>query len=170
MKIRIKLLSFLLSLSILSTAQNVFAVGLTTEEKVEQLLQKMTLEEKIGQMYQCRDAGQDSVLELVREGNTGSFLGIADVTLRNKLQKVAVEESRLGIPLIFGFDTIHGYKTIFPIPLGQAASWNPKLAEKVAAISAKETRSEGSDWVFAPMVDIARDARWGRIAEGFGED
>ncbi|MCK4914017.1 MAG: beta-glucosidase BglX [Planctomycetes bacterium] len=170
MKIRIKLLSFLLSLSILSAAQNVFAVGLTTEKKVEELLQKMTLEEKIGQMYQSRDGGQDSILKLVQKGNVGSFLGITDIILRNKLQKIAVEKSRLGIPLIFGFDTIHGYKTVFPIPLGQAASWNPKLAEKVAAVSAKESRSDGIDWVFAPMVDIARDARWGRIAEGFGED
>ena len=168
MRIHIKSSLLLFSLFTLVIAQGAF--GLTTEEKVEELLQKMTLEEKVGQMYQNRDGGQDSILKVVRKGSIGSFLGITDVILRNKLQKIAVEESRLGIPLIFGFDTIHGHKTVFPIPLGQAASWNPKLAEEAAVISAKEARSEGVDWVFAPMVDIARDARWGRIAEGFGED
>ena len=88
----------------------------------------------------------------------------------NSLQRIAVNESRLGIPLIFGRDVIHGFRTIFPIPLGQAACWNPQLVEKAAAIAARETRSVGVHWTFAPMVDIARDARWGRIAESFGED
>ncbi|MHC4418778.1 MAG: glycoside hydrolase family 3 protein, partial [Planctomycetota bacterium] len=89
---------------------------------------------------------------------------------RNELQKIAVEGSRLGIPLMFGFDVIHGYRTIFPIPLGLAATWEPALVEKAAAIGASEASSAGVDWTFAPMVDIARDGRWGRIAEGFGED
>ena len=133
----------------------------------------MTLEEKIGQMHQLHHGANDvptSLAEQVRKGSVGSFLNVTDVNVRNKLQKTAVEETRSGIPLIFGFDVIHGYRTIFPIPLGQSASWDTKLVGKSASIAAKEAASVGIDWTFAPMVDIARDPRWGRIAECFGED
>jgi len=143
------------------------------EKRIDKLLAQMTLAEKIGQMYQFSYAKADmsaELAELVRSGKVGAFLAVTDVKLRNKLQKIAVKESRLGIPLIFGLDVIHGYRTIFPIPLGQSATWDLRLAEKAAAIAAKEARSEGIDWTFAPMIDIARDPRWGRIAEGFGED
>lgn len=171
MRIRtLLLLCFILSL-ILLTSQK--AIGLTTEEKIDKLLQKMTLEEKIGQMHQLHHGANDvptSLAEQVRKGSVGSFLNVTDVNVRNKLQKTAVEETRSGIPLIFGFDVIHGYRTIFPIPLGQSASWDTKLVGKSASIAAKEAASVGIDWTFAPMVDIARDPRWGRIAECFGED
>jgi beta-glucosidase len=143
------------------------------EAKIDALLAKMTLEEKIGQMSQVSKYGEDGPGDIeneVRKGNVGSFLNIAEVQLRNKLQTIAVEESRLGIPLIFGYDVIHGHRTIFPVPLAEASSWNLDLMEKTASIAAKEARAVGIDWTFSPMVDIARDPRWGRIVEGAGED
>jgi beta-glucosidase len=143
------------------------------EAKIDNLLAKMTLEEKVGQMSQVSRFGEDGPNDIeneVRKGNTGSFLNIADVQQRNRLQKIAVEESRLGIPLIFGYDVIHGHRTIFPVPLAEAATWDLDLMEKTAAIAAKEARAVGIDWTFSPMVDIARDPRWGRIVESAGED
>ena len=142
------------------------------EAKIDSILVLMTLEEKIGQLQQLaiRRYVHDSVCDLVRQGKTGSLINAESLDTRNRMQKIAVEESRLGIPLIFGRDVIHGYRTIFPIPLGQAASWNPELVEKAARIAAMEASSEGIDWTFAPMIDICRDPRWGRIAEGLGED
>lgn len=143
------------------------------ESKIDILLEKMTLEEKVGQMTQRSKHGEDgpeNIEDEVRKGNIGSFLNITQLQQRNELQRIAVEESRLGIPLIFGFDVIHGYRTIFPVPLAEAASWNIDLMEKTAAIAAKEARAVGIDWTFAPMIDIARDPRWGRIVEGAGED
>ena len=139
------------------------------EEKVNLLLSEMTLEEKIGQMAQYSGTSP-KYEQMIREGKIGSFLNIRGATKANRLQRIAVEETKLGIPLIFGNDVIHGYRTIFPIPLAEAASWNPDLVEKAASIAAKEAASEGTHWTFAPMVDIARDPRWGRIAEGSGED
>ena len=109
-------------------------------------------------------------IELARKGLLGSTLNVRGAARVNELQRVAVEESRLKIPLIFAFDVIHGYRTIFPIPLGESASWDPAAAERSAAVAAAEARAAGVAWTFAPMVDIARDARWGRIAEGAGED
>lgn len=150
--------------------------GGSIEQKVESLLKKMTLQEKLGQMNQIywnKDAEDEikSFPERVRRGEIGSFLGTAiPLAERNGLQRIAVEQSRRGIPLIFGMDVIHGYRTIFPIPLAISCSWEPSLVEKAASIGALEARSMGIDWTFAPMVDIARDPRWGRIAEGFGED
>lgn len=192
------------------------------EKQVEDLLSKMTLEEKIGQMNQVSyfsvddkaiqqfsdddmdtflvrmgfagGAGQKKTSEMtkaekvalikeagakmldtsisqpIREGKIGSLLNIVDPEMVNKLQKMAMDESRLGIPLIVGRDVIHGFKTIFPIPLGQAASFDPQLVEDGARIAAIEARSTGVNWTFAPMLDISRDARWGRIAESLGED
>jgi beta-glucosidase len=131
----------------------------------------MTLEEKVGQMVQMNYSEDiDRLTPSIKEGGVGSLLNVSNPEDANALQKIAVEESRLGIPLIFGRDVIHGFKTIFPIPLGQAATFDPELVQEGAAIAATEARSMGIRWTFAPMLDISRDARWGRIAESFGED
>lgn len=144
------------------------------EKRIDALLAQMTLEEKLGQLQQL-DGHSDGKyrpehLELARKGLLGSTLNVRGAKQTNELQKVAVEQSRLKIPLIFGFDVIHGYRTIFPVPLGEAASWDPAAVERAASVAALETRASGVHWTFAPMVDIARDARWGRIVEGSGED
>ncbi len=139
--------------------------------KAEKLLRQMTLEEKIGQMHQVSPpANLYEIADLVRNGQIGSVLNVVGAENVNFLQKIAVEESRLKIPLIVGRDVIHGFNTIFPIPLGQAASFNPELVEKAARVSAVEAASEGVRWTFTPMIDIGRDPRWGRIAESLGED
>lgn len=141
------------------------------ETNVEKLLAQMTLEEKIGQMNQISPWGEPAqIAELVRRGEVGSILNVVDPVALNALQLIAMEESRLKIPLIVGRDVIHGFKTIFPIPLGQAASFNPELVEAGARVAAVEASSSGVHWTFAPMIDIARDPRWGRIAESLGED
>ncbi|HEX7957713.1 MAG TPA: glycoside hydrolase family 3 N-terminal domain-containing protein, partial [Pyrinomonadaceae bacterium] len=144
------------------------------ERRVEALLGRMTLEEKLGQLQQLGGdvAGKANpdLVEAARAGRLGSTLGVRGARNANELQRAAVEGSRLKIPLIFGFDVIHGYRTIFPIPLGEAASWDPAAAERSAYVAAAEARAAGVAWTFAPMVDVARDARWGRIAEGAGED
>jgi len=143
------------------------------KDPVDLLLSKMTLEEKIGQLQQVdasADPLPDDLIEGVRTGRIGSVINLAQTDACNRLQRVAVEESRLGIPLLMGRDVIHGFRTIFPIPLGQAASWNPDLVRQAARISALEARSQGVHWTFAPMIDISRDPRWGRIAESLGED
>jgi beta-glucosidase len=144
--------------------------------RVNDLLKRMTLDEKIGQLWQvdlANDSDKKRAAEL-RQGEIGSFLGstalIETPVMRNKLQHIAVEQSRLGIPLIFGHDVIHGFRTCFPIPLAQACAWEPELFEQTQTIAAREAAAAGVDWTFAPMVDLARDPRWGRIAEGFGED
>ncbi|MCL1937613.1 MAG: glycoside hydrolase family 3 C-terminal domain-containing protein [Candidatus Azobacteroides sp.] len=143
----------------------------TEDTAIDQLLSRMTLEEKIGQMNQLNYEGNSQELDKrIKAGEIGSLLNVVDPVEGNRLQKIAVEESRLGIPLIIGRDVIHGFKTIFPIPLGQAASFNPQIVEKGARIAATEARSVGIHWTFAPMLDISRDARWGRIAESLGED
>lgn len=143
----------------------------STEQKIDALLSKMTLKEKIGQMNQLTGLGlAEDMQGAIRNGEVGSILNELDLATTNKLQHIAVEESRLGIPLIFARDVIHGFKTIFPIPLGQAASWNPQVAENGARIAALEASSVGIRWTFAPMIDISRDPRWGRIAESCGED
>jgi len=137
-----------------------------TEQKITQLVDKMTLEEKIGQMVQRNWWGDaQPFIPMIKNGQVGS--GADDA---NKMQKVAMEQSRLGIPLILGRDVIHGFKTILPIPLGLSCSWNPELVEQGTRMAAIEARSVGVNWTFAPMMDIARDPRWGRIAEGYGED
>ncbi len=139
--------------------------------KINSLLTKMTLQEKIGQMNQLNEWNNSAEMEqTIRSGSVGSFLNIVDAKKSNELQRIAVEETRLGIPLIFARDVIHGFKTIFPIPLGQAATWNPQLAENGARVAAMEASAAGIKWTFAPMIDITRDPRWGRIAESCGED
>jgi beta-glucosidase len=143
------------------------------ETRVQDLLARMSLAEKIGQLGQQRmdERSAQTDAGLLAAGGLGSYLGAAPGPgRRNSLQRAAVEDSRLGIPLIFGFDTIHGFRTVFPIPLGLAASWDPELLRRVQSFAAAESAAAGIDWVFAPMVDVARDPRWGRIAEGFGED
>lgn len=141
------------------------------EQKIETLLSKMTLEEKIGQMNQISSYGNiEDMSGLIKKGEIGSILNEVDPVRVNALQRVAVEESRLGIPLLMARDVIHGFKTIFPIPLGQAASFDPEVAEDGARIAAIEASSVGIRWTFAPMIDVSRDPRWGRIAESCGED
>ncbi len=139
---------------------------------VADLVQRMTLAEKIGQMTQHAYGAHEleEVRARVRDGKLGSFLNATSLDVRNELQRVAVEETRLGIPLIFGRDVIHGYRTIFPIPLGLSATFNPTLVEQTAAAAAREAAEDGTDWTFAPMVDVTREPRWGRIAESPGED
>jgi beta-glucosidase len=143
------------------------------EARIEDVLARMNRTERLGQLEQRRmKAGTDRTdAALIAAGEIGSYLGAArDAGPRNRLQRFAVEESRLGVPLIFGFDTIHGFRTVFPIPLGLSCAWDPSLVESVHTVAAAESAAAGVDWVFAPMVDIARDPRWGRIAEGAGED
>lgn len=142
-----------------------------TDKKIDQLLSKMTLVEKIGQMNQVTSTGMSGDMKgLINGGNVGSILNEMDIKTINKLQRLAVEESRLGIPILFSRDVIHGFKTIFPIPLGQAATWNPQIVEDGARIAAIEATSQGIRWTFAPMIDVTRDPRWGRVAESCGED
>ena len=144
------------------------------EQQVNALLAKMTLAEKLGQLQQLDGEANGNYrpehVDLVRKGLLGSTLNVRGAQRTNQLQRVAMTESRLKIPLLFGFDVIHGYRTIFPIPLGEAASWDPALAERSAAVAAQEANNAGLRWTFAPMLDIARDPRWGRISEGSGED
>lgn len=165
--------------------------------RVDALLQSMSLAEKVGQLVQsapfrpadiaayfakkqqAEEAGETLVLqieprpdldELIRSGRVGSLLNVSDLTLLNHCQRVAVEESRLGIPLIIGHDVIHGFRTVFPIPLAESCTWDVPLLERAARAAAEEASAHGIDWIFAPMVDIARDPRWGRVSEGAGED
>ncbi|MCI0522784.1 MAG: beta-glucosidase BglX [Bacteroidales bacterium] len=141
--------------------------------RANQMLSRMTLEEKIGQMSQLDPGffgGEEQLKQAVRDGRCGSLLNYWGVEKVNEIQRIAVSESRLGIPLIIGRDVIHGYRTIFPIPLGMAASWNPEIVKEAFRISSVEASSQGIKWTFAPMLDITWDPRWGRIAEGCGED
>ncbi|MEM6517333.1 MAG: glycoside hydrolase family 3 N-terminal domain-containing protein [Bacteroidota bacterium] len=147
------------------------------ETKVDALMAKMTLEEKIGQtvMYsgswdKTGPTINSNFEKYIRNGQTGAMLNVYTVKATNKLQKIAVEETRLGIPLLFGYDVIHGHRTIFPINLAMSCSWDVELIEQSSRIAAEEASAEGLHWTFAPMVDIARDPRWGRISEGAGED
>jgi beta-glucosidase len=143
------------------------------EQRVAELLGRMTLAEKIGQMNQVHAGDMDPVEELgdaLRAGRIGSVINQVDVATVNELQRIAVEESRLGIPLLVGRDVIHGFKTVMPIPLGQAATWNPAIVRQGARIAALEAAKSGINWTFAPMIDVTRDPRWGRIAESPGED
>ena len=143
-------------------------------ELIDSLLSKMTVSEKMGQLVQCGNSiyNDDYKVgwDLLREGKIGSFLGICDPEKINELQRTAVEETRLGIPLLFGFDVIHGFKTVFPVPWTEACSWDTELAKKTASIASAEAGAQGINWIYAPMVDVARDARWGRVVEGAGED
>jgi beta-glucosidase len=154
--------------------------ALPIEARVKDLLQKMSIEEKAGQLNQLsggaftgpalNDAGQQAKIQLVKEGKLGSLLNVTGVAETKAIQTIAVEQSHWGIPLLFGFDVIHGYKTIFPIPLAEACSWNLEQVEKNAGVAAREAAAAGIHWTFAPMCDISNDPRWGRVMEGIGED
>ncbi len=151
------------------------------DQKVDELLSKMTLEEKIGQLNQYSSSwemtgpapsgsNEQQMLQEIKSGMVGSMLNVTGAEATMNAQKLAVENSRLGIPMIFGYDVVHGYKTMFPIPLATASSWDPASAELSAHLAAVETAASGIHWTFAPMIDISRDARWGRVMEGAGED
>lgn len=143
--------------------------NISIDSQVNTLINRMTLNEKIGQLMQ-RNGDHPNLNLLIEEGKVGSVINQVNPDVVLKMQKIAVEKSRLGIPLLIGRDVIHGFKTIMPIPLGQAASWNVQLVEQAARVAATEAASQGVRWCFAPMIDVNRDPRWGRIAESFGED
>jgi beta-glucosidase len=143
------------------------------EQRVAELLGRMTLAEKIGQMNQLNasdDVADGPLREHIRAGRVGAVLNLVDPDGVNALQRVAVQQSRLGIPLLVGRDVIHGFRSVLPIPLGQAATFNPDIVREGARIAALEAAAAGVNWTFAPMIDISRDPRWGRIAESLGED
>ena len=142
---------------------------------IDALMKKMTLEEKLGQMnlpgagdITTGQAGNSDIAKKIKEGKVGGLFNIKSVTKIRDVQKVAMEQSRLKIPLMFGMDVIHGYETVFPIPLGLSCTWDMGLIKRSAQIAGSEASADGINWTFSPMVDIARDARWGRIAEGSG--
>ena len=139
------------------------------ESRVNALLQQMTIEEKAGQLTQFAGRSPET-MDLIRQGKVGSLLGVLGAQQANEAQRVAVEQSRLKIPLILGYDVIHGFRTVFPVPLASAGSFDPQLIEQAERVAAKEASASGLKWVFTPMVDVARDPRWGRIVEGAGED
>ncbi len=170
-------LSFL-GLAVLSAilkAQTSPISGEEAHRRAEALLKKMTLDEKVGQLNQSSGVqmpllGNEKPDELVAQGRVGSILWLIDVKEINRLQHLAVEKSRLHIPILFAFDVIHGYRTVFPVPLAMASSWDPNVEESAQRLAGQDARAAGIDWTFTPMVDIARDARWGRMVEGAGED
>jgi beta-glucosidase len=145
------------------------ATAADIERRIDALLQQMTLAEKVGQLSQYTSATPET-LELVRKGRAGSLFNVTGAENTNAAQRMAVEQSRLKIPLLFGYDVIHGYRTIFPVPIATASSFDPELIEAVEHASAREAAAGGVKWTFAPMVDITRDPRWGRMVEGAGED
>ncbi len=145
----------------------------TIAARAQTLCAQMTIEEKVGQLQLLQGGGRwvpEHLRDAIRAGRVGAVLNEVDVDAVNELQRIAVQESRLGIPLLIGRDVIHGFKTVFPIPLGQAATWDPAIVERGARIAALEAARHGVNWTFAPMLDIGRDPRWGRVAEGYGED
>jgi beta-glucosidase len=148
-----------------------------TERKIDALLHKMTLDEKVGQLVQYSSGqptgpgtGRTEYNDMIQKGEIGALFNITTAREANTFQHVAMEKSRLQIPLIYGLDVIHGYRTEFPIPLGMAATWDPELVQQAARVAAREASASGIRWMFSPMIDIARDARWGRMAESSGED
>lgn len=177
----IAVLAFILTSCQAQTEKMDTSIHPQIENRVNELLAKMTLDEKIGQMNQYTSrwemtgpapANVDSmfIYNMIKDGKLGSMLNITGAVATRKVQQWAVDSSRLGIPLLLGYDVIHGYRTMFPIPLAEAASWDPEVAKLSSHIAAVEATAAGLQWTFAPMVDIARDARWGRIMEGSGED
>jgi beta-glucosidase len=159
-----------------ANAHKVFSAA-SSEQKVEALLQKMTLEEKVGQLVQYSagqptgpGTGRTDYDDMIRKGEIGALFNITTAKQVNTYQRIAMEGSRLRIPLLFGLDVIHGFRTGFPIPLGLASTWDPEVVEQAARVAAREASASGVRWTFSPMVDIARDARWGRMTESSGED
>lgn len=156
---------------LLSVGYSVYGQNRDIDQKIDSILSQMTIKERIGQLNQLDGRGTIEELKvLIRKGEIGSVMNVTDPKVVNELQEIACEESRTGIPLVFTRDVVHGFKTMLPIPLGQAATFNPELVEQGARMAAVEATEHGVRWSFAPMIDISRDARWGRIAESFGED
>ena len=175
--IRRSLVLTVLLTSILVAAQQSEISSPAIEKRIDTLLQKMTVEEKVGQLNQYSagsptgpGTGRTNYEEMIRNGEVGSLFNINTPVKVNAMQRIAMEKSRLHIPLMFGQDVIHGYRTIFPVPLGMSSTWDPSLIEKASRLAAVEAGTDGIRWTFSPMVDIAHDARWGRITEGAGED
>ncbi|NBB72961.1 MAG: glycosyl hydrolase, partial [Bacteroidetes bacterium] len=179
-----RLAALLLALSWITAPASRAQVALELADRIDEretfidsLLARMTLQEKLGQLAQYPGQWSDTGPQVpeggeaqIRSGTVGSFLSVYGAEYTREMQKLAVEASRLGIPLLFAYDVIHGYRTTFPIPLAEASSFNADLAERTARAAAREATAGGVHWTFAPMVDLARDARWGRIMEGAGED
>ena len=160
-----------------SSSQPAGIADKSLDARVESILQRMTLEEKVGQLVQYSagqptgpGTGRSDYEDMIARGQIGSLFNVNDPHEINRYQKIAMEKSRLHIPILFGLDVIHGFKTEFPIPLGLASTWDPSIVEKASHVAAMEAAADGIRWTFSPMVDIARDARWGRMAEGAGED
>ncbi|MCM8569829.1 beta-glucosidase BglX [Gramella jeungdoensis] len=182
MKKIFKIVTFLIvgTGSLFAQSDGISSSVMDVETKVDSVLQLMTLEEKVGQMVQYNGSwdltgpasGTDNKQkeERLKKGLVGSMLNVISVDATREAQRLNMENSRMKIPLIFGYDVIHGYKTIFPVPLGETASWDLEAMEKSARIAALESVADGINWTFSPMIDISRDARWGRIMEGSGED
>jgi beta-glucosidase len=169
--------TILISTTLFAQSENKSQPFSSKSEFIEQLLSKMTLEEKIGQLnlptsgdITTGQANSSDVAKNIKEGKVGGLFNIKTAEKIREVQKIAVEQSRLKIPLLFGMDVIHGYETTFPIPLGLSSTWNLALIERSAQIAAKEASADGINWTFSPMVDISRDPRWGRVSEGSGED
>lgn len=170
-------LIFFLLCSIATIAQQPFAPSPSVEKRIDSLLHKMTLDEKVGQLVQYSagsptgpGTGRNDYPDMIAAGQVGSLFNLSGAKKVNEMQRIAVEKSRLHIPLIFGQDVIHGFRATFPVPLAMSATWDIPLVEQAARIAGHEAATEGIRWTFSPMVDIARDARWGRITEGAGED
>ena len=174
------LILLLSCLSVFSQNSKIPSSVQNVEAKVDSVLAKMTLEEKVGQLVQyngswdltgpASELGSKQKETNLKKGLVGSMLNVLSVDATREAQKLIMENSRMKIPLIFGYDVIHGYKTIFPTPLGETASWDLEAMELSARIAAVESVAEGINWTFSPMIDVSRDARWGRIMEGSGED
>ncbi|MBA5629686.1 beta-glucosidase BglX [Moheibacter lacus] len=170
----------LIILGVIICSNTLLAQKKSTEEKIDSLLSLMTLEEKIGQMVQysaswdvtgpANDSYNQNKLDNLKNGLVGSMLNVTGVKNTREAQRLNMENSRLKIPLLFAYDVIHGYKTIFPVPLGESASWDLEIMELTARVAARESAASGIGWTFSPMIDVSRDARWGRIMEGSGED
>lgn len=178
--LRVALLLVMLGFGCAQTPGSSPSVGIadrSLDARVESILKSMTLEEKVGQLVQYSagqptgpGTGRSDYDDMIARGQVSSLFNVVDPKLINRYQKIAMEKSRLHIPILFGLDVIHGFKTEFPIPLGLASTWDPSIVEKVSRVAARESAAGGIRWTFSPMVDIARDARWGRMAEGAGED
>ena len=177
MRSAIGYLSRVLCLMVLITgwavAQSAAPSEADVHRRAQELLGKMTVEEKVGQLNQVSGVPSPTDLkpdEAIKKGQVGSVLWVFDVKEINRQQHLAVEKTRLHIPLLVGFDVIHGYRTTFPVPLAMASSWDPSVEEQAQRVAREDSRAAGINWVFTPMVDIVRDSRWGRLAEGAGED
>ena len=173
----LKVQSFLILLVLVSANVQAQKSPVDMDRFIDDLMKRMTLEEKIGQLnlpvtgeITTGQAKSSNVAKRIRAGEVGGLFNLKGVERIRDVQKQAVEESRLGIPLLFGMDVIHGYETVFPIPLGLSCTWNMKAIEESARIAAIEASADGICWTFSPMVDVSRDPRWGRVSEGNGED